>query len=261
MADNQKKKDHPHQGCHVKPMRRTRTLSQDDLTNLLEAELDNLASLAVVYDQGQVRIITSMATVVKTILTENAAAMRERKLRIFKGPAATHSRRTLSAMHKLTIAKFGVKELTFEPYFYISKSPLEKEMKFKEWWNKDIVYQASAARPGIPPGVIPLDPRLQVPYERREKLTRLQLVGLIRNKFGAHLDRETPVILEEINNPIGWASFSVQTEGVVLSTDDGTLPVKIGPLPAMIRQIVHELLVAYGRSDPPPPTDSCSHLN
>jgi hypothetical protein len=125
-------------------------------------------------------------------------------------------------------------------------------MPFRVWWNRDIIYQASAAEPGTPPGLIPVNDTPVVPYEKREKVTRMQLVHLLRNKMAAHQPSEIPELLEELQSSNSWAAFGCDTPDGHLSTLDGSLTVAVGPLPAMMRQITHELLIAYGRDDPPP---------
>jgi hypothetical protein len=61
-----------------------------------------------------------------------------------------------------------------------------------------------------------------------------------------------PRLLDELQESRNWATFLIGTPQGVLSTADGTLPVVVAPMPAMMRQIAHELLEAYGRNDPPP---------
>jgi hypothetical protein len=100
--------------------------------------------------------------------------------------------------------------------------------------------------------MIPVNGSPTVPYEKREKITRLGLVSLLRNKLGAHQTKEMPELLDQLDEEKNWGSFSIQTPDGVFSTDDGTLPVEVSPIPAMMRQICHEILEAYGRSDPPP---------
>ena len=100
--------------------------------------------------------------------------------------------------------------------------------------------------------MIPLIDALIVPYEDREKTTRMRLVNLLRNKLGAHQTSEMPTLLDDLQETRNWGSAVIQTPAGVLRTDDGSLPVLVSPLAAMMRQITHELLTAYGRIDQPP---------
>jgi hypothetical protein len=210
--------------------------------------------MARIYDEGYAPIAFAMATEVQKILTENGAATRLRGTRTFTSPDYGDETSLLNAMHKLTSALVGgdPPTLTFVPDFYSGEDGL-RELPYREWWNRDIIYQASAAEPGTPAGLIPVNDTPVVPYEDREKITRMRLVNLLRNKIAAHQSADMPLLLDEIQTTNTWAGFSCQTPEGVLSTDDGSLPVIVGPIPAMMRQITHELLVAYGRDDPPPP--------
>ena len=68
----------------------------------------------------------------------------------------------------------------------------------------------------------------------------------MRNKLGAHLDREIP---EELNNLQKAHSFGisirVEANGRILDTIDGTMPMKTGPCAAMVRQIAYEIVEAF----------------
>jgi hypothetical protein len=69
---------------------------------------------------------------------------------------------------------------------------------------------------------------------------------MMRNKLASHLDEDMPELLAELETPGAFAADVVMsTPDGELSTTDGTLPVRVGPLAAMIRQITHELIVAY----------------
>jgi hypothetical protein len=81
----------------------------------------------------------------------------------------------------------------------------------------------------------------------------MRLVDLLRNKMAAHQTDEMPQLLDDLQSSNTWGAFACTTPEGTLSTDDGSLTVKVGPLPAMMRQITHELLLAYGREDLPPP--------
>ena len=121
-----------------------------------------------------------------------------------------------------------------------------RELRFREWWN-EAVYRAGAAKPGTDPLMIPLREPDQVPYEKRQTLSRMGLVSLLRNKLGGHSDDEWPLLLDELHkvNSFGVA-LTFDTPRGMFSTRDGTLTMRTGPLPAMIRQIAEETLIAFG---------------
>jgi hypothetical protein len=69
---------------------------------------------------------------------------------------------------------------------------------------------------------------------------------MVRNKLGAHLDRELPEDLDNLQRPnIFGCGIEVNNGETKLSTSDGSLPMTVGPLAAMVRQIAHEVLQAF----------------
>ena len=136
--------------------------------------------------------------------------------------------------------------LDFKPAFHGGCSQT-KTLNFRDWWNRDVIYRASAAMPGTPPDLIPLRPQDQVPYEKRQTLERRTFVKDMRNKLGAHLDKEIPELLDNLQRSHSFGiAFAIETPSGVLRTADGTLDVRTGPAAAMMRQISQEILVAYG---------------
>lgn len=234
---------------------RTRRRGNAELLAAFDQGLSTLSELAKVYDRGHSPIVFLIATEIHKILTENVAATRLRRTRNFTSPEYPDDRQMLNAMHKLTTARLRGEpaKLEFLPTFYSAEheGPL-RNLNFRDWWNRDVIYRASAALPGTPAGLIPVNDTPTVPHAKREKVTRRELIAILRNKLGAHQDVDFPTILDDLESSNNWAAFAIQTPEGVLSTEDGTLPVDISPLPAMVRQICHELLIAYDRPDPPP---------
>jgi hypothetical protein len=232
-----------------------RQLSESDLLNSFGQSLDTLAHIAGIYDGGFAPISLVMATEVRKILTENAAATRLRGAMTFTTPRGADDPRNLSSMNKLTMARLGGSPpaLTFLPQFYQPQPEQLVTLPFRDWWNKDVIYRAGAAPPGTPPGMIPVNGSPTVPFEKREKTTRMGLVNLLRNNLGAHQTSEMPALIDTLEEARSWGNFALGTPDGMLSTDDGSLKALVSPMAAMMRQISHELLVAYGRTDPPPP--------
>jgi hypothetical protein len=229
-----------------------RQLSESDLLNSFAQSLDTLSHLASIYDGGFAPISLAMATEVRKILTENAAATRLRGAMSFTTPRGADDPRNLSPMNKLTIARIG-ESLTFLPQFYQPQPDQLVGLSFREWWNKDVIYRAGAAPPGMPAGMLPINGSPMIAFEKREKTTRMGLVNLLRNNLGAHQTSEMPALIDVLEAARSWGNFYIETPDEMLSTNDGSLRAQVSPMSAMMRQISHELLVAYGRSDPPPP--------
>jgi hypothetical protein len=237
---------------------RSRYLTTVELIAKFSEGLETLLQLASIYDGGYTPIAFNMAVEINKTLTENDAATRVRGTRTFSSPDMGDTSKMLNAMHKLTMMQVGGEPpaVRFLPQFWAGPSQC-LTLDFRHWWNRDVIYRASAAAPGLPPGVIPLISADQVSFDKREKITRRELISLLRNKIGAHQANELPALLEDMDHTSGFAVAVVRLpDGSELSTEDGTLPTNGGPLAAMVRQIAHELLVAYGRDDPPPQGDT-----
>ncbi|WP_150131369.1 hypothetical protein [Caulobacter mirabilis] len=236
-----------------KPGDRIRKLSEDQLLERFSEHLQNLREICKIYDGGYAPIAFLMATETSKILTENAAATRLRALYRFDTVDYEHSESVLSPLNKLVIARVSSSppQVTFMPAFQggLGKDDI-KGLAFRDWWERDIIYRAGAASPGVDQSLIPLRPENIVPFDKRERLTRQKLISLLRNAMGAHSDAEMPEVLDDLqsSNSFGGSFGAQMPDGRIVGTHDGTMTVKIGPLPAMMRQIAHELLEAYDRA-------------
>lgn len=228
-------------------------MTEPELLSFFEQSLTTLAHLTSIYDNGFHPIALQMATEIHKLLTQGGEAARLRGLRTFTTIDHLENRNRLNALHKLVGAQIGgiPPKLDFLPIFLMEAPSQPECLDFKDWWNKDVIYRASAAIPGTDPGLIPVNGSPSVPFEKREWINRRDFVALLRNKLGAHQDADLPILIEELENTRSWGSFSVQTPDGVISTDDGSLATGATMMAAMMRQIAHEVLIAYGRDDVP----------
>jgi len=229
--------------------KRIRRLSTDELLTAFAQGLDKLEELGKIYDGGYSEIAVQMAIEINKILTENNEATKLRGHIKFESPDHEDEYTMLNALHKLTIANIGGAPpvLNFMPAFAAGPKRPPKKLIFREWWNRDVIYRASAAPIGTPAGMIPVNNSPTVPFKKRETVTRRELISLVRNKLGAHQEKDFPVLLDEIDETSNWGTFVTGTPNGDLSTEDGSLITRTKIIPAMIRQISLELLRAYGR--------------
>lgn len=235
---------------------KSRKLDETELLALFDQSLSTLSHLASIYDSGFHPIALQMATEVHKLLTQDGPATRLRGLRRFATIDTGDQSRILNAMHKLVGAQLSGQppKLDFIAKFQMPDPDRTMEnLSFKEWWNRDIIYRASAALPGSPPGIIPINDSPSVPFDKRETINRRDFVAMLRNKLGAHQDGDLPILLDELEDARSWGGFICNTPEGTLSTEDGTLTTGATIMAAMMRQIAHEVLVAYGRDDPTPP--------
>ena len=168
---------------------------------------------------------------------------------------ADYTPRNLTSEHKLIIGECRIQtetntyRLDFKPAYLSCPFPI-KLLPFRDWWNRDVIWRASAAHPGGDPTIIPLTVDKQLPYEKRQKLCRREFVELTRNKFGAHLDHEIPEVLDQLQRSRSFGiGFVINIGNRVLNSYDGTLETRIGPAAAVMRQIAQETLIAYGLTE------------
>ncbi|GLK54341.1 hypothetical protein JOD31_001508 [Methylopila capsulata] len=188
-----------------------------------------------------------MATEIEKILVSNPIAVKYRSKKVFKTQDTPGDERNLMPEHKLIMGRLDSSVPIFDylPIYQGDWRPIEVD--FVDWWNRDVIYRASAAKAGAPPGAIPLEPEDQVPYKRRQKFVRRDIVSMMRNKFGAHLDDSVPENLDELQktSSFGINVSQVLDDGTELNSWDGSLNIGAGPCAAMMRQIAFEVLAAY----------------
>lgn len=229
-----------------------RKLDEEEMQAAINDSLSNLSITAKVYDEGHAPIAYVMATLISWLMTANGAPAKIRAGKKFHSPTEEFPRGALSVYQPLILTAMGgpTPSASHIPSFYLPPRSL-KSLSFSEWWEKDVIYRAGAAPRGtMPPGSVPVNSAPLVPFDEREKLVRREFIKLIRDKRGAHPDQEWPSILDDVQEP-GFGMMIETPEGL-LSTVDGTLPIIAAPLGAMVRQIAHEVLIAYGINDPSP---------
>jgi hypothetical protein len=224
-----------------------RKQTEAELKALHDGALTTLMHLARAYDTGAISVAFSMATeIIKVLTTTYSARERKHSRRRFTTPIEIGPTTGPTPLHKIVHQRvFGPPPaIEFVPAY---KSGLEPEvMEFRDWWNRDLIYRASASPPGYPPGSIPLRREDWLPIDKRPRLTRRLFIDLVRNKFGAHLDENVPEELDRClrTNMMGF-DFQMTYGGKLYSTSDGSMPVVCPPAAAMVRQIAEEVLRAY----------------
>lgn len=234
----------------------TRKISSGQDEARLEETLDRIEDLCSHFDTGFRSYALLIAVDVFKALDEGRAATIRRSKHEFPSPAIEDEPENLAAYFPLTCAFLGDAGGSFEALIVKGAPDGWKRLRFNDWW-REVIYRESAGGAGF--GGIPVNDAPAIEYEKRRRLTRGEIIKLMRDKAGAHHAANYPTILDDFDAPTSWGGFSIQTAGgKVLSTDDKTLPWSVGQLAACTREIAGELLVAYGRRDlPPEPDSSC----
>ena len=220
-----------------------RYLNEGEITANISDMLALICQLCSAYDEMQPLISLSIAVELQKFHT-HTNVIKQRKFRKFFTPSDLSNPNNLSFEQKLAFFYISGNK----PSVFCFPKYLDDELyashfyncDFKTWWNRDVIFRASAAKSGVPHGLIPLKSNDQIPYEKRPTLSRRTFLQLVRNKIAAHSDNKIPEILYNLQK---FLTVDIVVDG--LSTGDGSLPIKITMAAAMIRQIAHETLVAY----------------
>lgn len=222
------------------------SLSPEEILQQLVRSLGALEKLCSLYDGGHTEAAFMMSTELIKLFESGAHSKKFIAKRLFPtvvlsdvikpipGNQSTENNLVSVEMRQAPPGLYFIpnfKIQMFEPRF----------IRFQVWWEKDIVHRASAAPPGSSQHHIFQNP---VPYEKRRTLTRRELVRLVRNKIGSHIDPNIPETLRNIQSQYGLGVGYHLNE---LHTIDGSLPMIVSPVEAMMRQIGHEVMVAFGR--------------
>jgi len=132
---------------------------------------------------------------------------------------------------------------SFWPEFSQNILP-SRRIPFKDWWRRDVIYRAEAFETGA-----------FLPREQRRTMTREHFVRQMRNTLGAHIDPDQHEELETLQRADAYGiilDVCDEAGKILLTTEDGSLPVRVGPAAAMMRQIAFEVLNAYGLEEERP---------
>jgi hypothetical protein len=231
-------------------------MTDEELAEHARQNLQTIRDLCALYDTSKHYIAFALATEVHKFLT-TGSNVRLRGSKRFPTLQDDYSKRNLLNEHKLIRFRVysgsgsGPPSLECRPAFPDTPFPV-KPLKFREWWDQDVIFRASAAPLDWKnPITVPVQEADQVPYHKRRRLIRRTFVEQTRNKFGAHLDRDVPELLDELQRKESLGIvLAVNIDGTMFNTADGSLKMRVGPAAAMMRQIAHEVLAAYDLPDP-----------
>ena len=157
----------PRPASSALPMRRSRVPATRRHTNY-ELKAHTLSSLRTIerlcriYDSGHHYIAFTNFKIFT-----NWIYVRWRTTKKVPTVSVVHHSHHLLAYHKLISIKVigadppDIPHVEWEPWFR-GVPPEIRLRDFREWWNRDIIHRASAAKPGVPSGFIPMKVEYQV---------------------------------------------------------------------------------------------------
>lgn len=231
--------------------RRRRRLTDEELSDHVRSSLQSIMKLCAIYDGGHPYIIFTISNDVARFISikEN---IRLRVAKTFLTIDIDHHPENVAPYHKLIAVQLNgadppdVPQLECIPRFRGGLPNPTKKLDFVNWWSRDVIFRASAAPAGFPPGNLPTRAEDTVPFAKRPVFTRRTFITLMRNTLGSHLDPGTPEALDQLQKAQSLGiGFQCTVGARVVNSFDGSLPTKTSPAAAMVRQIAHELLAAY----------------
>lgn len=208
-----------------------RPLGKPELRQRFFDTLKNIKSMCDIYDQGNFEIYASMTTELSKLFMEGDGKLIRNEFFYLTSKRKVHAKH-LTPQHPLVYVRSqtnvdGTGSITHAHVLSNPQPNNIEEVKFNEWWEKEIVFLDSPPRSGV-----------------REKLTRQQVIKLVRNKIGAHTDKEIPLVLDRLFDRRSWGNViaSQIQVGEDLETAMQRDNVINAPIHAMVRQICAEVL-------------------
>jgi hypothetical protein len=222
-------------------------LTDNEIRQHILEGLRNLEALCRDYDGGRPYVAFAMATEVHRILIANNLAKELTEQRVFRTQVGTGDE-NLMPETKLIWGeiKFNgiypeqIEELYAKFVPVLGREKHATHVAFDVWWAGDTIFRegASWTQDGQP--------------KPRFTLTRKELVKMMRDKLGAHLDTAIPEELDHLQRALSFGAdlgFVIprkdQDRIYEVSIANGLLPVIVSPGAAMMRQIAFEVLEAY----------------
>jgi hypothetical protein len=230
----------------------SRKLSDTEIDVLLRAAFKNLETLCNIYDTGHPGIAYLIASEIHKLLVESERTRRMRGDLEFCTPALIFNEENILPENILIYSQLQIRTGEESPAYieyvprFTDKDCAERRICFRDWWNREPIFYDGVVKIENGRMQIPENYREYLPFKKRRKITRREFITQFRNKFRAHLDVEIPKIIAQLRaHDTFGLTIVVDLDGAQLSTLDGTLPIMIGPDLASIRQIAHEVLLAF----------------
>ena len=208
-----------------------RPLGKPELRERFFDTLKNIQSMCEIYDGGNYNIFSSISTELIKLFSDGDGALIRNEFFYVTQEKKVSTEYLTPQMPLVYIraktAENGDGTIMHLHTFSTDAHFATEEVKFNIWWQKDIIFLASPPIKGT-----------------REKLTRYELIKLVRDKIGSHTDKNIPLVLDHLFRRESWGN--VVASSVDLNQDFGKAMqqdiVLNTPIQAMVRQIAAETL-------------------
>lgn len=227
------------------------------------ATLHAVRVLADAYDRGLPEIARELSTPLQRLLTDELIGTRERRKmkvlsrlypvnsnNILKQSLATYLEVNMNTDGQpLTADGRNMRvTCTHAPGFRALSAVVDRWLPFKEWWNEPILIEGAASGSDIP-----LDAAKQIPFSRRRKMNRREIIEVVRNKLGSHFDTELPGDAWLLQDPLFVEHIEVAVDGgpqiIALDTRPSQFVFTNHPLHAIVRHVAFEILESFAPDD------------
>jgi hypothetical protein len=230
--------------------------SQDEAKAAVAGSLRTIKTLCQAYDNGHFDAERDIASVIHRMLIEELYQTNERRNISFLSYALPPNPENLLLQLLASAMEVNIKSDGGDPTITVTHKPLldtlvpqagpPSRLRFNQWWKGLVLIGGASDGPAIP-----VDARLQIPYDKRERFTRSVVVETFRNRTGAHYDRKVDAATKMIEDrlmrnldiviEVGQVSFSyAETPGVFRLSNS-----RAG---AIVRHIAFELLETFEMS-------------
>jgi hypothetical protein len=189
--------------------------SQDEAKTAVRSSLKTIEALCRLYDEGYYDTARDIATVIHRMIVDELMQTRLRRELPFISYSILPNPRNLLIQLLTTSMDAHIQSDGGDPIITITHNPLFDKMtkvtgegreatapahrpttmKFNEWWNGPVQIAGVADGP-----LIPLNEIDQVPYNKRDRTSRFDVIRMFRNKTGAHFDREVDADVQKIED-------------------------------------------------------------
>jgi hypothetical protein len=193
----------------------------DEAKAAVRSSLKTIEALCRLYDEGNYDTARDIATVIHRMIVDELMQTRLRRALPFISYSILPNPRNLMIQLLTTSMDVRIQSDGGDPTITITHNPLFDEMtvatregrtpmKFNEWWNGPVQIAGAADGP-----LIPLNESDQVPYNKRARTTRFDVIRMFRNKTGAHFGREIDADVQKIEDRL------LRAIDIRIARDDG----------------------------------------
>jgi len=194
--------------------------TQEEAKAAVRGSLRTLQALCQVYDEGHFDAERDIANIIYRMIVDELPQTRLRKELSFISYSIPPNPRNVLMQLLTSVFDARVQSDGGDPTITITHQPLLDQlaaqtgqpttMKFNDWWSGPVLISGASDGP-----MVPTDESQQIPYNKRERISRFELIRTFRNRTGAHYDRDVDADTKRIEDRL------MRVMDISISRDDG----------------------------------------